>query len=71
MSIPVFRRMRRTMNKQTPLHRSCTRNEVAETVQWLATKAQGMTGKIMYVDAGYNTTVSVCYPRDWADTAFP
>lgn len=58
-SIPHFRSMQQHAAETAPLRRNVTTEEVAETVTWISTPAaSGITGQIIYVDAGYSSIVT-------------
>ena len=53
--IPGFRRMLDHVQRTTPLRRSITAEEVANTALFLLTDlSSGVTGETLYVDAGYH-----------------
>ena len=55
--IKSFRKMLSENEKQTPLRRNVTTEEVGNAAAFLCSDlASGITGEIMYVDAGFNTT---------------
>ena len=52
-----FRKMLSYNAKRTPLQRNVTIQEVGDAATFLASKlASGVTGEILYVDAGFNIT---------------
>lgn len=55
--IKSFRKMLSETEKQNPLRRNVTIDEVGNAAAFLCSDlASGITGEIMYVDAGFNTT---------------
>ncbi|PIE42975.1 MAG: enoyl-[acyl-carrier-protein] reductase FabI [Gammaproteobacteria bacterium] len=55
--IRSFRKMLAENEKRTPLRRNVTIDEVGNAAAFLCSDlASGVTGEIMYVDAGFNTT---------------
>jgi enoyl-[acyl-carrier-protein] reductase (NADH) len=61
--ISNFTSIRHHVEHHAPLQRNVTVQEVAETVTWLSTKATGITGQTIYVDAGYNSVVPIQIPE--------
>jgi len=57
--IPQFTELYQHVEKKAPLQRNVTHQEVADTVRFLATDGTGMTGQVIYVDAGYSSVVPV------------
>jgi len=57
--IPHFSRLQQHTANHSPLGRSVTAQEVADTVYFLATTGTGITGQTIYVDGGYNTIVPI------------
>lgn len=58
--IPNFRDLQHGIAEDSPLRRNVTTDEVASTVHFLATEGTGITGQIIYVDAGYNSILPTC-----------
>ena len=54
--ISGFTRIRHDVEERAPLKRNVSVEEVASTIQFVATEATGMTGQTICVDAGYMTT---------------
>jgi len=55
--IKSFRKMLSENEKQTPLRRNVTTDEVGNAAAFLCSDlASGVTGEILYVDGGFNTT---------------
>jgi enoyl-[acyl-carrier protein] reductase I len=56
-AFPDFDRMLRASAERTPLRRNVTTDEVGDVVAFLCSDlARGITGQVVYVDAGYNIT---------------
>ena len=56
MMIPGFRKMLAQVAETAPLKRNVTLEEVGNAAAFLCSDlASGITGEIMYVDAGFNT----------------
>ena len=55
--IKNFRKMLQTSSNQTPLRRNVTTEEVGNAAAFLCSDlASGISGEILYVDGGFNTT---------------
>ena len=55
--IKSFRKMLHYNARQTPLRRNVTIDEVGNAAAFLSSDlASGISGEIMYVDGGFNTT---------------
>ena len=55
--IKSFRKMLEHNAKQTPLRRNVTIDEVGNAAAFLCSDlASGITGEVLYVDGGFNTT---------------
>jgi len=55
MGIAGFREILNIVEKKTPLRRNVTTEDVAKTALYLCSNlSSGVTGEIIYVDAGYN-----------------
>ena len=55
--IKNFRKMLQTSSNQTPLRRNVTTDEVGNAAAFLCSDlASGISGEILYVDGGFNTT---------------
>ncbi len=53
--IPGFRKMLSYVGERTPLRRNIDQEEVGRTAVWLCSNlSSGVTGEIVFVDAGYN-----------------
>ncbi|MEM7335797.1 MAG: enoyl-ACP reductase [Chloroflexota bacterium] len=53
--ISGFRKMLKYTEERSPLRRNVTQNEVGQTALWLCSDlSSGVTGEVVYVDAGYN-----------------
>ena len=57
--IPQFTELWQHVQDKAPLQRNVTHQEVADTVRFLATEGTGITGQVVYVDAGYSSVVPV------------
>lgn len=55
--IPDFNTMSQQAAQGSPLQRSVTTREVADTVSFLATSGTGITGQTIYVDGGFSAVV--------------
>ncbi len=63
--IKSFRKMLDYNEKQTPLRRNITIEEVGNAAAFLCSDlASGITGEILYVDAGFNTTAMGALDED-------
>ena len=61
-----FRKMLAYTSERSPLRRNVDQAEVANTALWLASDlSSGVTGEIIYVDAGYNILGMPEPPENW------
>lgn len=64
--IAGFRKMLSFTGERAPLRRNVTQEEVGKTAVWLCSDlASGVTGEVIYVDAGYNILGVPGTPDDW------
>jgi enoyl-[acyl-carrier protein] reductase I len=64
--IAGFRKMLSYTSERAPLRRNVDQQEVANTALWLASDlSSGVTGEIIYVDAGYNILGMPEPPEHW------
>lgn len=64
--IAGFRKMLRYTAERTPLRRNVDQMEVGQTAVWLCSDlSSGVTGEIIYVDAGYNILGMHEPPEKW------
>lgn len=64
--IAGFRKMLRYVGERTPLRRNVDQNEVGRTALWLCSDlGSGVTGEIVYVDAGYHILGMPEPPEAW------
>lgn len=64
--IAGFRKMLRYVGERTPLRRNIDQAEVGKTALYLCSDlASGVTGEIIYVDAGYNILGMPEPPENW------
>lgn len=64
--IAGFRKMLGYVGERAPLRRNIDQNEVANTALWLCSDlASGVTGEIVYVDAGYHILGMPEPPEKW------
>ena len=64
--IPGFRKMLRYVGERTPLRRNIDQDDVGRTAVWLCSDlSSGVTGEIVYVDAGYNILAMHEPPENW------
>jgi enoyl-[acyl-carrier protein] reductase I len=64
--IPGFRKMLRYVGERTPLRRNIDQGDVGRTAVWLCSDlSSGVTGEIVYVDAGYNILAMHEPPETW------
>lgn len=64
--IAGFRKMLAYTETRTPLRRNVDQNEVGRTALWLASDlASGVTGEVIYVDAGYHILGMPEPPEKW------
>lgn len=64
--IAGFRKMLSYTSERAPLRRNVTQNEVAKTALWLCSDlGSGVTGEIVYVDAGYHILGMPEPPEKW------
>jgi enoyl-[acyl-carrier protein] reductase I len=65
-----FRKMLAYTSERAPLRRNVDQEEVAKTALWLASDlSSGVTGEIVYVDAGYHILGMPEPPEKWASVA--
>lgn len=65
--IAGFRKMLRYVEERAPLRRNVDQNEVGNTALWLCSDlSSGVTGEVVYVDAGYNILGMPEPPEHWA-----
>lgn len=65
--IAGFRKMLRYTEERAPLRRNVTQLEVGQTAVWLCSElSSGVTGEIIYVDAGYHILGMPEPPEHWA-----
>lgn len=64
--IAGFRKMLGYVGERAPLRRNVTQEEVAKTALWLTSDlGSGVTGEVIYVDAGYNILGMPEPPEKW------
>jgi enoyl-[acyl-carrier protein] reductase I len=64
--IAGFRKMLGYVGERTPLRRNVDQDEVGRTALWLASDwASGVTGEVIYVDAGYHILGMPEPPEKW------
>jgi enoyl-[acyl-carrier protein] reductase I len=64
--IAGFRKMLRYVGERTPLRRNVDQNEVGRTALWLCSDlGSGVTGEVVYVDAGYHILGMPEPPETW------
>ena len=64
--IKGFRKMLTYTAERTPLRRNIDQNEVGQTALWLCSDmSSGVTGEVIYVDAGYNILGMFEPPEKW------
>jgi enoyl-[acyl-carrier protein] reductase I len=64
--IAGFRKMLRYTGERTPLRRNVDQDEIGKTALWLCSDlASGITGEIIYVDAGYHILGMPEPPENW------
>lgn len=64
--IAGFRKMLKYTEERAPLRRNVTQEEVGQTALWLASNlSSGVTGEVIYVDAGYNILGMPEPPEAW------
>jgi enoyl-[acyl-carrier protein] reductase I len=64
--IAGFRKMLRYTSERTPLRRNVDQGEVGKTALWLCSDlASGVTGEVVYVDAGYHILGMPEPPEHW------
>lgn len=65
--IAGFRKMLKYTEERAPLRRNVTQDEVGKTALWLCSDlSSGVTGEVVYVDAGYNILGMPEPPEHWA-----
>ncbi len=61
-----FRKMLGYVGDRSPLRRNVDQNEVGQTALWLCSDlSSGVTGEVIYVDAGYNILGMPEPPENW------
>jgi enoyl-[acyl-carrier protein] reductase I len=61
-----FRKMLGYVGERAPLRRNVDQNEVSQTALWLCSSlSSGVTGEVVYVDAGYNILGMHEPPEKW------
>lgn len=61
-----FRKMLRYCGERSPLRRNVDQKEVGQTALWLCSDlSSGVTGEVIYVDAGYNILGMPEPPENW------
>jgi enoyl-[acyl-carrier protein] reductase I len=61
-----FRKMLGYVGERAPLRRNIDQNEVGQTALWLCSDlSSGVTGEVVYVDAGYNILGMPEPPENW------
>ena len=64
--ISGFRKMLKYTEERSPLRRNVTQHEVGQTALWLCSElSSGVTGEVVYVDAGYNILGMPEPPEHW------
>lgn len=64
--IPGFRKMLHYVGERAPLRRNIDQDDVGRTAVWLCSDlSSGVTGEIVYVDAGYNILGVHEPPENW------
>ncbi|MCP4419065.1 MAG: enoyl-ACP reductase [Chloroflexi bacterium] len=64
--ISGFRKMLKYTEERSPLRRNVTQLEVGQTALWLCSDlSSGVTGEVVYVDAGYNILGMPEPPETW------
>lgn len=64
--IAGFRKMLKYTEERAPLRRNVTQDEVGQTALWLCSDlSSGVTGEVIYVDAGYNILGMPEPPETW------
>ena len=64
--ISGFRKMLTYVEERTPLRRNVDQDEVGNAALWLCSElASGVTGEVVYVDAGYNILGMPEPPESW------
>lgn len=64
--IAGFRKMLAYVGERAPLRRNVDQNEVGQTALWLSSDlSSGVTGEVIYVDAGYNILGMSEPPEKW------
>lgn len=64
--ISGFRKMLTYVGERAPLRRNVTQDEVAKTAMWLCSDlGSGVTGEVIYVDAGYHILGMPEPPEKW------
>lgn len=65
--IAGFRKMLRYVGERAPLRRNIDQNEVGQTALWLCSDlSSGVTGDVIYVDAGYHILGMPEPPEKWS-----
>lgn len=61
-----FRKMLRYVEERAPLRRNVDQEEVGQTAMWLCSDlSSGVTGEVVYVDAGYHILGMPEPPEEW------
>ncbi|GJM42949.1 MAG: enoyl-[acyl-carrier-protein] reductase [NADH] [Ardenticatenaceae bacterium] len=64
--IAGFRKILKYTEERAPLRRNVTQEEVGKTALWLSSDlSSGVTGEVVYVDAGYNILGMPEPPENW------
>jgi enoyl-[acyl-carrier protein] reductase I len=64
--ISGFRKMLKYTEERSPLRRNVTQEEVGKSALWLCSDlSSGVTGEVVYVDAGYNILGMPEPPEHW------
>lgn len=65
--VASFRKMLNYVEPRAPLRRNVNQNEVGQTALWLCSDlSSGVTGEVVYVDAGYHILGMPEPPEHWA-----
>ena len=64
--VPGFRKMLNYVGERTPLRRNIDQDDVGRTAVWLCSDlSSGVTGEVVFVDAGYNILGVHEPPENW------
>jgi enoyl-[acyl-carrier protein] reductase I len=64
--IAGFRKMLNYVGERSPLRRNVSQDEVGQTALWLCSDlSSGVTGEVIYVDAGYHILGMPEPPEAW------